>query len=63
MEIRFTTKEQSKFEQEQAFLSLSSEDRLREFFRLSNLILKLPTTTPKDTKNNFVLTFYKEKND
>lgn len=63
MEVRFTRKEQSKFEQEQAFLRLSSEERLREFFRLSNLILKLPAITSKSTKNNFVIAFYKEEND
>lgn len=63
MEVRFTTKEESKFEQERAFLRLSSEERLREFFRLSNLILKLPATASKDIKNNFVISFYKEEND
>ena len=63
MEIRFITKEQSNYEQEQAFLKLSPHERFVAFVRLSNQILKLPRLKPEDKKNNFVLSLYEEEND
>jgi hypothetical protein len=63
VEIRFTTKEQSKHEQEQAFLKLSPHERFLAFVRLSNLILKLPTRKPKEESKNLVLSLYEEPND
>ena len=62
MEIKFTTKEQSNFEQEQAFLKLSPHERFVAFIRLSNQILKLPTRKPQEKKNNFVVSLYQEEN-
>ena len=62
MEIKFTTKEQSNFEQEQAFLKLSPHERFVAFIRLSNQILKLPTRKPQEKKNNFVVSLYHEEN-
>jgi hypothetical protein len=63
VEIRFITKEQSNYEQEQSFLKLSPHERFVAFIRLSNQILKLPTRKLKEKKNNFVLSLYVEKND
>jgi hypothetical protein len=63
VEIKFTTKEQSNFEQEQAFLKLSPHERFVAFIRLSNQILKLPRLKSKDKKNNFVLSLYEEEHD
>jgi hypothetical protein len=62
VEIKFTTKEQSNFEQEQAFLKLSPHERFVAFIRLSNQILKLPTRKPQEKKNNFVVSLYHEEN-
>ncbi len=62
MEIKFTTKEQSNIEQEQAFLKLSPHERFVAFIRLSNQILKLPTRKPQEKKNNFVVSLYHEEN-
>lgn len=62
MEIKFTTKEQSNFEQEQAFLKLSPHERFVAFIRLSNQILKLPTRKPQEKKNNFAVSLYHEEN-
>jgi hypothetical protein len=62
VEIKFTTKEQSNIEQEQAFLKLSPHERFVAFIRLSNQILKLPTRKPQEKKNNFVVSLYHEEN-
>ncbi len=61
MEIRFTTKEESKKIQEEAFLKLSPAERVINFLRLSEQFMQFPTTKPYDTKDNFVLEL--KKND
>lgn len=63
MEIKFITKEQSKLEQEQAFLKLSPHERFMAFIRLSNLILKFPTRKPMEKSNNFVLSLNENTHD
>lgn len=61
MEIRFTTKEESKKLQEEAFLKLSPAERVINFLRLSEQFMQFPTTKPYDTKDNFVLELWKTK--
>ncbi len=61
MEIRFTTKEESKKLQEEAFLKLSPSERVINFFQLSDQFMQFPTTKPYDTKNNLVLELWKHK--
>ena len=61
MEIRFTTKEESKKLQEVAFLKLSPVERVINFFKLSEQFMQFPTTKPYDTKNNLVFELWKHK--
>lgn len=64
MQIRFTTKEQSKAEQEAEFLALSGAERVMRFIALSNYILRnFPSQLPQEDKGNFVLELPKSKND
>lgn len=60
MEVRFQTKEESKKQQQEAFLKLSGEERFMEFLKLSRRINKL--LPPKNemsfeerNKGNFLL--------
>lgn len=56
MRIAFTTKEESNREREQAFLALSGEERIREFFALSRKIMReYPSSIPRDYGDNLVL--------
>jgi hypothetical protein len=56
MRIEFRTKEQAKREQEEAFLALSGEERMREFFALSRRIMReYPSAAPRDYGDNLVL--------
>ncbi len=59
MEIKFTTKEQSKLEQEAAFLKLSKSDRFLLFLKLSKIFNQMSTKRVYDFKNNFVIDFTK----
>lgn len=55
MEIRFTTKEESKALQEEEFLALSPSERVLHFFLFSKKILELSKERPEVNKNNFIL--------
>lgn len=55
MEIRFTTKEQSKALQEEEFLALSPSERVLHFILFSKKILELSKERPEVNKNNFIL--------
>lgn len=57
--IKFQTKEQSKKEQEEAFLALSPSERFVQFLRLSEKIAKFQGPK-KDFGNNFVIERKKE---
>jgi len=59
MQIKFTTKEQSKLEQEAAFLKLSKSDRFLLFLKLSKIFNQMSTKRVYDFKNNFVIDFTK----
>ena len=61
MEIRFTTKEESKKLQEEAFLKLSPVERVINFLQLFAQFMQFPTTKPYNTKNNLVLELWKTK--
>lgn len=55
MEIKFTTKEEQKKEQEEAFLALSPELRFRKFLELSHASRMLFGAPKVEDKGNFVL--------
>ena len=55
MEIKFTTKEEQKKAQEEAFLALSPEMRFRKFLELSNASRMLFGAPKEDFKCKFVL--------
>ena len=55
MNITFQTKEQSKQEQEKAFLAISPSKRLLSFLVMLKEMRKFPTKTEYDTKDNFVI--------
>ncbi|MFN5443734.1 MAG: hypothetical protein ACK48V_05855 [Crocinitomicaceae bacterium] len=57
MEIKFTTKEESKKEQEAAFLKLSKSERFILFLKLSKIFNQMSTKRVYDFKNNFVIDF------
>jgi hypothetical protein len=56
MEISFTTKEESKAVQQEAFLQLSGGERVMRFIKLSETILRMfPPSIPTEKSNNFVI--------
>ena len=59
MQIKFTTKEESKKEQQEAFLKLSKSDRFLLFLKLSKMFNQMSTKHIYDLKNNFVIDFTK----
>lgn len=60
MEIKFTSKEESKRIQELEFLALPPSERFLRFLSLSQQINSLfPTSVPKEKSNNFILELYK----
>jgi hypothetical protein len=62
MEISFTTKEESKKAQEEAFLALSPSERVQSFFKLMQAMSKFPTKAPKEDNGNFVIEIKMKKN-
>lgn len=64
MQIAFTTKEESKAAQQEAFLALSGGERVWHFIKLSNYILStFPSNAPDKHKGNFIIdeSFKKKK--
>ena len=59
MEIKFTSKEESKRNQELEFLALSPTERVLRFFQLSQQINLFPTSAPKKDSSNFIIEIYK----
>jgi len=59
MEIKFTSKEESKRNQELEFLALSPTERVLRFFQLSQQINLFPTSAPKKDTSNFIIEIYK----
>ena len=55
MEIKFTSKEDQKKAQEEAFLALSPELRFRKFLELSHASRMLFGAPKEEEKGNFVL--------
>jgi hypothetical protein len=62
MHIEFRTKEEANKAQEEAFLCLSGEERMKEFFALSRRIMReYPSSVERSYGNSFVLEFPKEQ--
>jgi hypothetical protein len=61
MHIRFNTKEESKKEQQEAFLKLSKSERFLLFLKLSKMFNQISTKHIYDFKNNFIIDFTKFK--
>ena len=61
MQIKFTTKEESKKEQQEAFLKLSKSERFLLFLKLSKMFNQISTKHIYDFKNNFIIDFTKFK--
>lgn len=56
MQVSFTTKEESKAAQQEAFLKLSGYERFVAFVRLSEQILStFPSSAKEDDKGNFII--------
>jgi len=55
MKITFTTKEESKQLQQEAFLKLSGAERFYAFLRLCEKVNMFPTTEIKKKKDNFII--------
>jgi len=55
MEIKFQTKEESKAEQEKAFLALTPTERVYSFFAMMQRMNNFPTKAKRDRKDNFVI--------
>ncbi len=55
MEITFTTKTESKREQEEAFLALKPHERFLNFVALSKAINKLYPVQKEKNKKNFII--------
>ena len=55
MEIRFQTKEESKRQQEEAFLKLSKSERVWRFFELMQKSKSLPVKERPVISNNFII--------
>lgn len=60
MEIKFTTKEESKKEQQEAFLKLSKSERFLLFLKLSKMFNQMSTKHIYDFKNNYIIDFTKK---
>ena len=59
MEIKFTSKEESKRIQELEFLALPPAERVLRFIQLSQQINLFPTSAPKKDTSNFIIEIYK----
>lgn len=55
MEIRFQTKEESKRQQEEAFLKLSKSERVWRFFELMQKSKSLPVKERPVKSDNFII--------
>lgn len=56
MRLEYTTKQESKHVQEDAFLKLSGRERIFAFFQLCKSVRQLPIKhEPEDESGNFVL--------
>ncbi|NEN24948.1 hypothetical protein G3O08_15715 [Cryomorpha ignava] len=55
MEIKFQTKEQSKADQEKAFLALTPTERVYSFFAMIERMKDFPTKAKNEKKNNFMI--------
>lgn len=63
MQITYTTKEESKAAQQEAFLKLSGYERVASFIRLSKSIQAIfPSNVPERQTNNFVIDYHKLRN-
>ncbi|MFN2429334.1 MAG: hypothetical protein ABR574_04920 [Cryomorphaceae bacterium] len=62
MRISFGTKEEHKFEKQEAFLALSPADRFYAFLRLSRRIAEFPTARKKDESSSNLIIKPKTKN-
>ena len=60
MQIRFNTKEESKKEQQEAFLKLSKSERFLLFLKMSKMFNQMSTKHIYDFKNNFIIDFTKK---
>ena len=57
MEIKFTTKQESKRLQEAEFLALSGAERVFAFFRLCYEMRDFPSQENSDKRDNFIIHF------
>ena len=57
MEIKFTTKEESKRLQEAEFLTLSGAERVFAFFRLCYEMRDFPSKESSEKNDNFIIEF------
>ena len=55
MQISFNTKEESNKIQEDAFLKLSKEERVRRFFYLVSRVNEFPTKATKKKSDNLII--------
>jgi hypothetical protein len=55
MEVRFQTKEESNFEQREAFLRLSPRDRIYKFLDLSERLNDFPTKFQPKVSEKFII--------
>ena len=55
MKIKFQTKEESKAEQERAFLELTPTERVYSFFAMMQRMSYFPTNPKREKKDNFVI--------
>ena len=55
MEIKFRSKEESKAEQEKAFLALSPAERIYSFIEMMQRMNDFPTKARREKKDNFVI--------
>ncbi len=62
MEIKFTTKEESKRLQEAEFLALSGAERVFAFFRLCYEMRDFPSENSQEKKDNFIIDFGSKSN-
>jgi hypothetical protein len=61
MQISFTTKEESKAAQQEAFLKLSGAERVMSFVRLSKKMRAFQSSAPERGKDNFWIDFTKQE--
>ena len=60
MQVRFTTKEQTNKERQDAFLALTGAQRLARFLDLCAAMQMMPTQKNDHKTNNFVIKLYQE---